>query len=53
VKYNNAFQKAVKNDYKGLGDWTVTPSSVSGMLSQVERITRNDKAIVFHGWKPG
>ncbi len=47
-----AFQNAVKNEYRGLGDWTVTPSSVSGMLSQVERKTRNDEPIVFHGWKP-
>jgi glycine betaine/proline transport system substrate-binding protein len=47
-----AFQNAVKNDYKRLGDWTVTPSSVSGMVGQVERKTRKDEAIVFHGWKP-
>lgn len=47
-----AFQNAVENDYKGLGDWSVTPSSVSGMLSQVERKTRKNEAVVFHGWKP-
>jgi glycine betaine/proline transport system substrate-binding protein len=47
-----AFSNAVKNDVKGLGDWTVTPSSVSGMLSQVERKTRDEEAVVFHGWKP-
>mgnify|MGYP000176890925 CR=1 FL=1 len=47
-----AFDKAVQADYKGLGAWQVVPSSVSGMLSQVDRRTRQDKAIVFHGWKP-
>ncbi|MBK1696652.1 glycine betaine ABC transporter substrate-binding protein [Rhodovibrio salinarum] len=47
-----AFQKAVSDDYKGLGDWKVTASSVSGMLSQVERKTRKEEAVVFHGWKP-
>lgn len=47
-----AFDKAVKADYKGLGDWQVVPSSTSGMLAQVERKTRNKEAIVFHGWKP-
>jgi len=47
-----AFQSAVKNDYKGLGDWKVTPSSTAGMLSQVERATGKGEAILFHGWKP-
>ena len=28
-----AFQNAVKNDYKGLGAWTVTPSSDGSQLS--------------------
>ncbi len=47
-----AFQDAVNNDYMGLGDWKVTPSSTAGMLSQVKRKTRNNEHIVFHGWKP-
>ena len=47
-----AFQDAVEEDYMGLGDWTVTPSSVAGMLSQVRRATKNDEFVVFHGWKP-
>lgn len=47
-----AFQDAVADDYMGLGDWTVTPSSTAGMLSQVERRTKRDEHIVFHGWKP-
>lgn len=47
-----AFDKAVADDYQGLGDWQVVPSSTSGMLAQVERKSRNDEAIVFHGWKP-
>ncbi|SDG39219.1 glycine betaine/proline transport system substrate-binding protein [Limimonas halophila] len=47
-----AFKKAVKNDYQGLGDWEVVPSSVAGMLAQVERAVGKDEAIVFHGWKP-
>jgi glycine betaine/proline transport system substrate-binding protein len=36
----------------GLGDWKVVPSSVAGMLSQVDRATNRNEAIVFHGWKP-
>jgi glycine betaine/proline transport system substrate-binding protein len=47
-----AFQDAVEDDYMGLGDWKVVPSSVAGMLSQVERATKKNEAIVFHGWKP-
>ncbi len=47
-----AFQDAVEDDYMGLGDWKVVPSSVAGMLSQVDRATGKNEAIVFHGWKP-
>jgi glycine betaine/proline transport system substrate-binding protein len=47
-----AFKKAVDDDYQGLGDWTVVPSSTSGMLAQVERATKRGEPIVFHGWKP-
>lgn len=47
-----AFQKAVKENYEGLGDWTVAPSSVAGMMAQVERATSHHNPIVFHGWKP-
>ncbi|MFB4205523.1 hypothetical protein KBTX_03240 [wastewater metagenome] len=47
-----AFQDAVKDDYMGLGDWSVVPSSVAGMLAQVKRKTGRKEAIVFHGWKP-
>ncbi len=47
-----AFQDAVDEDYMDLGDWTVTPSSTAGMLSQVDRATGREEHIVFHGWKP-
>lgn len=47
-----AFQDAVAEDYMGLGDWEVIPSSVSGMLSQVQRATSKEEFVVFHGWKP-
>ncbi|MDX1608544.1 MAG: glycine betaine ABC transporter substrate-binding protein [Halofilum sp. (in: g-proteobacteria)] len=47
-----AFQDAVAEDYMGLGDWKVVPSSVAGMLSQVRRSTRKNEDIVFHGWRP-
>jgi len=47
-----AFQKAVKDDYEGLGGWKVVPSSVAGMMAQVKRATNKNEAIVFHGWKP-
>lgn len=47
-----AFQDAAAEDYMGLGDWEVIPSSVSGMLSQVQRATGRDEFVVFHGWKP-
>jgi len=46
------FQNAVADDYKGLGDWEVQPSSTAGMLSQVKRAARNEEPIVFHGWRP-
>lgn len=46
------FQDAVADDYKGLGDWEVQPSSTAGMLSQVKRAARNEEPIVFHGWRP-
>ncbi|MFW5970040.1 MAG: glycine betaine ABC transporter substrate-binding protein [Halofilum sp. (in: g-proteobacteria)] len=47
-----AFQDAVEDDYMGLGDWKVTPSSTAGMLSQVDRAIGKEEHIVFHGWKP-
>lgn len=47
-----AFQDAVAEDYMGLGDWKVVPSSVAGMLSQVQRSTKKNEDIVFHGWRP-
>jgi len=47
-----AFQKAVKDNYEGLGGWKVVPSSTSGMMAQVKRATNRHEAIVFHGWKP-
>lgn len=47
-----AFQDAVAEDYVGLGDWEVVPSSVAGMLSQVRRATNDNEYVVFHGWKP-
>ncbi|WP_435106407.1 ABC transporter substrate-binding protein [Arhodomonas sp. AD133] len=47
-----AFNEAVASGYKGLGAWSVTSSSVAGMLSQVERAVKNSEPIVFHGWKP-
>lgn len=46
------FQDAVEDDYKGLGDWEVQPSSTAGMLSQVKRAARDEEPIVFHGWRP-
>lgn len=47
-----AFEDAVENDYMGMGDWDVVPSSTAGMLSQVQRATDRGDAIVFHGWRP-
>ncbi len=47
-----AFQDAVAENYMGLGDWEVVPSSVAGMLSQVRRATDKNEYVVFHGWKP-
>ena len=46
------FQEAVADDYKGLGEWEVLPSSTSGMLAQVERSVSREEPIVFHGWRP-
>ncbi|PWG62133.1 ABC transporter substrate-binding protein [Sediminicurvatus halobius] len=47
-----AFRAAVENDYKGLGDWQVVPSSVAGMMAQVQRAVDRGEPVVFHGWRP-
>ncbi|SNZ09200.1 choline ABC transporter substrate-binding protein [Cohaesibacter gelatinilyticus] len=36
----------------GLKDFKIRESSEQGMLSQVERLTKRDKPIVFLGWEP-
>ncbi|MFV8836596.1 choline ABC transporter substrate-binding protein [Aquisalimonas sp. APHAB1-3] len=35
-----------------LGDWQLMESSEAGMLTQVERATRNEDWVVFLGWAP-
>jgi|HigsolmetaGSP11D_1036233.scaffolds.fasta_scaffold11326_2 glycine betaine/proline transport system substrate-binding protein len=49
---NRLIQDMIAQDAFGLGDWELVESSEQGMLSQVDRATRRDQAIVFLAWEP-
>ncbi len=49
---NRLIQSMIDTNAFGLKDFEVIESSEAGMLSQVKRQTRRNKAIVFLGWEP-
>lgn len=49
---NRLIQDMIDSDAFGLKGFEVVESSEQGMLSQVARATRRDKAVVFLGWAP-
>ncbi|MBA1273612.1 choline ABC transporter substrate-binding protein [Stutzerimonas azotifigens] len=49
---NTAIQKMIDSNQFGLGGFELVESSEAGMLAAVSRAVRNDKPVVFFGWKP-
>lgn len=49
---NRLIQEMIDKNAFELGDFSLVESSEQGMLSQVARATKRDKAIVFLGWEP-
>ncbi len=49
---NTAIQKMIDSNQFGLGGFKLVESSEAGMLAAVGRATRNEKPVVFFGWKP-
>lgn len=49
---NTAIQKMIDGNQFGLGDFKLVESSEAGMLAAVGRAVRNEKPVVFFGWKP-
>jgi glycine betaine/proline transport system substrate-binding protein len=49
---NRLIQSMIDTNAFGLKGFEVIESSEAGMLSQVKRMTRRNKAIVFLGWAP-
>jgi len=49
---NRLIQSMIDKNAFGLENFEVIESSEAGMLSQVKRQTRRNKAIVFLGWEP-
>ena len=49
---NTAIQKLIDSNQFGLGGFKLVESSEAGMLAAVGRAVRNEKPVVFFGWKP-
>lgn len=49
---NRLIMDMIKKGSFGLKDFTVRESSEQGMLSQVARLNKRDKPVVFLGWEP-
>lgn len=49
---NATVKSMIEDDYAGLGDWELVPSSEPGMLSEVGNRTRDNEWIAFLGWSP-
>lgn len=49
---DDAISKAIDDDYQGLSDFKMVPSSTATMLAQVQHSTPNKKPMVFLGWRP-
>nr|WP_321455467.1 choline ABC transporter substrate-binding protein [uncultured Cohaesibacter sp.] len=49
---NRLIMDMIEKNAFGLKDFSVRESSEQGMLSQVKRLSKRDKPIVFLGWEP-
>nr|WP_321454999.1 choline ABC transporter substrate-binding protein [uncultured Cohaesibacter sp.] len=49
---NRLIMDMIEKNAFGLKDFSVRESSEQGMLSQVQRLSKRDKPIVFLGWEP-
>ncbi|MBS7664315.1 choline ABC transporter substrate-binding protein [Pseudomonas lalucatii] len=49
---NTTIQQMIDTDQFGLGGFTLVESSEAAMLAAVGRAVRNNKPVVFFGWKP-
>ncbi len=49
---NRLIQKMIDENMFGLGGFELVESSEQGMLAEVQRAARSNKAIVFLGWEP-
>ncbi|WP_417705333.1 choline ABC transporter substrate-binding protein [Pseudomonas sp.] len=49
---NTAIQKMIDSNQFGLGGFKLVESSEAGMLAAVGRAARNEKPVVFFGWRP-
>ncbi|SDG06857.1 glycine betaine/proline transport system substrate-binding protein [Limimonas halophila] len=49
---NDTVKSLIKDDYAGLGDWELTPSSEAGMLSALANHTQDEEWIVHLAWAP-
>ncbi|MGQ7960672.1 choline ABC transporter substrate-binding protein [Pseudomonas sp. SP16.1] len=49
---NTAIQKMIDANQFGLGGFKLVESSEAGMLSAVSRAVKNQKPVVFFGWRP-
>lgn len=49
---NRLIQKMIDENKDGLGGFELVESSEQGMLAEVQRASRGNKAIVFLGWEP-
>lgn len=52
AEWNVKVAETIHENQYDLGDWQMIPSSVAGMLTQVDRAIQNNQWIAFHGWKP-
>lgn len=49
---NTAIQKMIETNQFGLGGFKLVESSEAAMLTAVKRAVKNQKPVVFFGWKP-
>ncbi|WPC04809.1 choline ABC transporter substrate-binding protein [Pseudomonas benzenivorans] len=49
---NTTIQKMIDTDQFGLGGFKLVESSEAAMLAAVSRAVKNNKPVVFFGWKP-
>jgi len=49
---HSSTEEMIQNDVAGLGDWEQVGSTTPVMLSAVDDRVRQNKWVVFHGWRP-